>query len=298
MKKLILLAVGSLVLFANACKEVGPAIDLTPEEIPFDTSYSDATPAPEQKRILVEEYTGVKCPNCPSGTTILKNYASAHPDRIVIVALHSGSLTDPISGKSKYNFSNPEVQNMVNNYLGGNTPPKPAAAIDRIDRGGAYGMFAINKNQWTSYLDERLPATSPVNISVTSRYDSALQRVIVRAKVVYTQTVTKKQNISIWVVENKIVDAQYDGTVTIENYEHNHIFRDFITPVGTGARILDSATKQPGLVFETQRVYQPKYLVSTTLDKWNLDNCKIVVVVHNDEPGDKQVAQVAEVKLK
>jgi len=303
MKNAILIAAGSMLFFLNACKEIGPAIDFSTEEVDtlfkeraYDTSYTESVPAPQNKKMLVEEYTGVQCPNCPAGATILKNYDVANPEKIVIVALHSGSLTDPIPNKSKYNFSNDEVQNMINNYLGGNVNAKPAASIDRIPQGN--GLFIVNKSQWTTAIAQRSSTTSPVNLTVTSKYDSAFKKVVVKVKVVYTQQVTTKQNISLWVLESNIIDAQYDGTITIDNYEHNHVFRDFITPVSGSAILSSMSQKAPGLVYERQFIYSPKYLSDASLDKWNLDNCKIVAVVHNDEQGDKSVAQVMEVDLK
>lgn len=296
MKNFLLFGVG-LTLLVGSCKEIGPSIDLKPKDInDFDTTYTEVVPAPQAKKILVEEYTGVQCPNCPAGAQILKNYDEAHPDKIVVVALHGGALTDPIKDESKYNFKNADVQNLVNNYLGGGTPPKPAAAIDRIDDGT--GMFIVNKNQWTSRIDQRSSATTPVNISLTSKYDSTLQKVIVNVKLVYTQQVPKKQALSLWVIEDGIVDAQLNELEHIPDYVHNHVLRDFITPVA-GASILDSiATKTPGLVLERRLVYTPKFLTDATLDKWNLNNCRIVAVVHNDEQTDKEVSQVAEVNLK
>ncbi|HRO42547.1 MAG TPA: Omp28-related outer membrane protein [Flavipsychrobacter sp.] len=303
MKKSLLVAGSAFLFFLNACKEIGPAIDFTPQVVDtffkvraYDTSYTDAVPTPQNKKMLIEEYTGVQCPNCPAGATILKNYDVANPGKIVIVALHSGSLTDRIPNKSKYYFANDDVQNMVNNYLGGNVNAKPAAAIDRTPQSN--GLFIVNKNQWTSAINQRATATSPVNLTVTSRYDTAFKKVVINVKIAYTQQVTKKQNLSLWVLEDKIIDAQYDGTVTIDNYEHNHVFRDFITPV-TGSAILSSVTtKSPGLVYERQLIYTPKFLGNASLDQWNLDNCKIVAVIHNDEQGDKEVAQVMEVNLK
>jgi len=298
MKNFLLFGVG-LALLIGSCKEIGPAIDLKPKDVnDFDTTYTETVPAPQAKKILIEEYTGVQCPNCPAGAQVLRTYDEAHPDKIVIVALHSGALTNPIPGESKYHFANADVQNMVNNYLGGNTPPKPAVSIDRIDRGAGTGVFIVNKNEWGNAIDQRSSATTPVNISLTSSYDSTLQKVIINVKMVYTQQVSKKQNLSLWVIEDGIVDVQLNESDHIPDYVHNHVFRDFITPV-SGTRILDSiTTKTPGLVLERRLVYTPKFLTDVTLDKWNLNNCRIVAVVHNDEQGDKEVSQVAEVNLK
>jgi hypothetical protein len=297
MKKFFLVASSAIILSGiNACKEVGPSIDLTPvvvdtsfHERAFDTTYTEAVPAADPKKVLVEEYTGVQCTNCPDGAQILKTYEESHPGRIVIAGLHAGSLTDPVEGESKYDFRNSDVLNMINSYFGEN-PPKPAAAIDRVKQEGAY--FITTRVAWASYIDQRAATTPPVNIDVTSRYDSAHNKVVIKVKVVYTASVSIKQHLSVWVLEDNLVDVQLYPDHHDPNYVHNHVFRDFITPT-IGASILDTLdTKSPGRVYERTFIYTPKS------SEWNLDNCRIVAFVHNSESADKAVAQVAEVKVK
>ena len=71
MKKILfVIATGFGAFFMNGCKEIGPAIDFTrPVEGEYDTSYTiSSIPAADPKKVFVEEYTGVECPNCPDGT--------------------------------------------------------------------------------------------------------------------------------------------------------------------------------------------------------------------------------------
>lgn len=284
-------------LALHACEEIGPSIDFSiPQEGEYDTVYNVPVPAPQPKKVLVEDYTGVQCPNCPAAATLLKNYDDAHPDKIVVVGLHSGSLTTPIENESKHDFRNNDVQSMIINYLGGNVSSKPAAAIDRTPLSGT--IFSSNINEWTGFIDQRAALSSPVNISLESHYDTATQKVTVKVKITYTQEVTKQQNLSVWVTESNIVDAQINQTQHIPDYVHNHVFRDFITPISGASFLMEYATKTPGLVYERQFIYEPKFLKDAALDEWNLDNCTIIAVVHNNEQGDVQVSQVADVHLK
>jgi hypothetical protein len=297
MKKILLVAGSAIILSGiNACKEVGPSIDLTPvvvdtsfHERAFDTTYTEAVPSADPKKVLVEEYTGVQCTNCPDGAEILKTYEESHPTSIVIAGLHAGSLTDPVEGESKYDFRNGDVLNMINSYFGEN-PPKPAAAIDRVKQGGEY--FITARVAWASYIDQRVALTPPVNIDLSSKYDSAHNKVVIKVKIIYTASVNVKQHLSVWLLEDNLVDVQLYPDHHDPNYVHNHVFRDFITPT-IGASILDTVdTKSPGRVYERTFIYTPKKA------EWNLNNCRIVAFVHNSESGDKAVAQVAEVKVK
>lgn len=305
MKKSLFIIAGTLLFFMNACKEIGPAIDFTPKDVDtafkereYDTSYmQQSVPDAQEKKMLVEDYTGVKCVNCPTGTKILKNYDEQHPNKIVIVGLHGGPLTTPIEGKSKYNFINSDVVNMLNGYLNDVPSGKPAAAFDRVKQNTGK-IFIINSTHWLSMIGQRASATSPVNLTVASKYDTEFKKVVIKIKIEYTQAVAKKQSLTLMVTESKIIDAQEDDTGLIENYEHNHVLRDFIT-LNSGASILPNvSTKEAGLVYERQFIYEPKFLKDSGLDTWNLDNCHIVAVVHNDEIGDKEVAQVMETHLK
>jgi hypothetical protein len=297
MKKILLVASGAIILSGiNACKEVGPSIDLTPvvvdtsfHERAFDTTYTEAVPAADPKKVLVEEYTGVQCVNCPDGAQILKSYDSTHPNKIVVVGLHGGYLAEPIEGESKYDFRNEDVTNLMNSYFG-NPPPQPAAAIDRVK--GPDGYFNTTRVTWASFIDQRSALTPPVNVDLTSKYDSAHNKVVIKVKVAYTASISVKQHLSVWLLEDNLVDVQVYPDHHDPNYVHNHVLRDFITPV-IGASILDTiAVKEPGRVYERTFIYTPKKA------EWNLDNCRIVAFVHNSESGDKAVAQVAEVKVK
>jgi hypothetical protein len=297
MKKIFLAASSAIILFGiNACKEVGPSIDLTPvivdtsfHERAFDTTYTEAVPGADRKKVLVEEYTGVQCTNCPDAAEVLKNYDINHPNKIVVVGLHGGKLAEPVLNESKYDFRTEEVSNLMNSYFG-EKPPQPAAAIDRIKEGDGY--FNNDRLSWASVIDQRSATTSPVNITLNSRYDSAYNKIVIKVKLVYTASVSLKQHLSVWIMEDSLIDVQLFVDHHDPNYVHNHVLRDFITPV-IGASVLDTVSvKEPGRVYERTFIYTPKKA------EWNLDNCKIVAFVHNSESGDKTVAQVAEVKVK
>ncbi len=84
-----------IVLIFSACKEQGPFIDFTPKKVklPGDTDYFNTNlPIPQLHNILLEDITGVKCPNCPNAHVVAKNISDANPGRIVIAALHPSSF--------------------------------------------------------------------------------------------------------------------------------------------------------------------------------------------------------------
>ena len=94
--------------FFHSCKEVGPDINLHGNQNAIlDTTYIESPVATaEVKNVVIEEFTGVRCPNCPQGHVIIANIKAANPNRIVAVSLHPvNSLGHP------YSFSTQDFEN-------------------------------------------------------------------------------------------------------------------------------------------------------------------------------------------
>ena len=79
--------------------------------------------------VLMEDFTGASCVNCPAGTAVVDGLLEEFPDNLVVVAVHSNFLSTPaVSGEVK--LSNPDAQ-AIENFLGGWTG-KPEASINRF----------------------------------------------------------------------------------------------------------------------------------------------------------------------
>lgn len=290
MKKPLLYIAIATILALSACTEKGPPIDFS-NVVKIDTTYITTIETPELRRVLVEQATGVKCPNCPAGAALLKQAEDANPGRVILVGLHALSLTSPILGESKYNFQSIFAETLFLSYFGGE-PNKPASVFDRTIQGSGY--FVENRNTWLNTIAQRLQTVSPVNLSITvTGFDAVNNETVIKVRAAYTSTIAKKQSLSIMITEDKIIDAQEDGTNIIEDYEHNHVLRDMLTPA-IGNNILDDVSpKEAGRVYERTFTYK----VPDGND-WNVDNLNIIAFIHNNEAGDKEVQQAVEIKLK
>jgi len=289
MKKLLLASLGLAFLSLEACTEIGPSVNLEPENANIDTSYQAPVEAPQQRVVMVEEYTGVRCPNCPAGAAIIKTAINSNPGRVAAVAIHAGVLSQPIDDKSDLDFRTDDATALMN-FFGAINVPQPAASIDRIpDNDGDY--FNSMKNTWANLISERLAVPARLNIHATSDFDEETKKAAIRVKLAYTQQENKAQKLMIVITESKMIDVQEDAGQYIDNYEHNHVLRDIITPHSGKAILSDVAVKTPGLVYE----YGMEYEVNPA---WNPENCNIVVFVYNDDNGNYEVAQAAEIHLK
>lgn len=294
MKKFPLyLALGGLVWF-QSCKEVGPAIDFGPQG--DDTTYTAATPeAPQEKKVLAEEFTGVSCPPCPKGHEKMRAINAQLNNRVVIIGYHKFDYpqSEPIGEphKSTYDFRTQDASDVADNIFGGLTG-MPYAAFDRVP---VNDMVLLNLLGWTNAAADRAVKTTPVNIHITPAYDAATGEATIKVTLAYTENVDVRQNITVAITEDGIVDKQKDqnnmGELIIhDEYDHEHVLRDIITPI-VGVQVPDKVNpKVPG------RVYERTFKV-TLKSEWKPGNCNVIAFVTNDAAGDRQVVHVEEVKL-
>jgi hypothetical protein len=286
MKFAFFIPLSVIVLFSACTKEIGPAIDFSKVQAK-DTFYVAPVENAQLKNVLIEEFTGVKCPNCPDGHNIVATIQNANPSRVIAIGYYpfGQAQTEPLKDLTKADFRIADATEL-STLLGG-IQFLPIAAVDRKMFGGA---ILTARTLWSSNVQARLAVATPINMQLSVSYDDASREAIIKTTLKYTSALSTKHNISLAIYENNLVDAQEYPTYIDSSYTFKHVLRDVITPVG-GASVLDSlTTKAAGLVFE-------KTILYTLPAKWNPSNCKIVAFVH-DATATKEVYQVIEKSVK
>jgi Outer membrane protein Omp28 len=287
MKYTFFIPLSALVLFSACTKEIGPAIDFDLTVVK-DSVYLDTIDKAQLKNVLIEEFTGVKCPNCPDGHDIVATIQNTNPSRVIAVGYYpfGQAQTEPLKDLTDEDFRLADATDL-STFLGG-IPFLPVAAIDRKKFGGA---ILNQRTMWSNFVQTQLAdSLAPLNMLLSVVYNDATRELKIKTSVRYINSISSKHNISVLIYENNLVDAQEYPSYIDSNYMFKHVLRDVITPVG-GSSVLDSmATKPAGLVFE-------KTIWYTLPAKWNPSNCKIVAFVH-DAAATKEVYQVIEKSVK
>lgn len=230
------------ILFILGCEEEPPFIDLQGEEVDtslIDTTYVSSTDTtPETKNILIEDYTGVQCPNCPTAAKIAEEIADENPGRVVILAIHANDLFGEPFPESKEDYRIEEGQELYD-FFG--QKPQPAGDVDRFLFPNEDEVMVIY-NKWKQYANQRLNASTPVNLELTKSFDSTSSDLVIKVKLHYTEEVNERQFISICLTQSNIIDYQINETEKIPDYEHDHVLRHFITPA-KGYKLADDVEK-------------------------------------------------------
>ncbi|MEC8835744.1 MAG: Omp28-related outer membrane protein [Bacteroidota bacterium] len=248
----------------SSCEEEGPAVILDEAETLSDTTYITSTiPSAQDKVVLMEELTGVRCPNCPDGHQEVESILANNPGRVLAVAVHTPFLGQPFPGEaSLITQAGIDMESTFGGYDG-----KPASLIDRVSYPGEQYRF-LGLPQWVIRVNERMMETSPVNIEVSSTLLSNGNSGVISASIIYTDAASDHR-FGIMLTENEVATTQIVGSVEEEDYEQEHVLRRYITPVsGQG---LD-ASLDAGRVFEKDFAFDLE-------EGWNSDNKEVIVWV-------------------
>jgi hypothetical protein len=296
MKKVLYLGITIVLASLQSCKEKDVLIERGLKEGVTDSTYTASVETPQNRNVLIEEFTGASCTNCPTGHDVVASIINNNPNRIVALAYHTfnggvtGGIFAPVDKKgekSKYDFRDSAATNIGTVVFGG-IGSIPTAGIDRTKVGTS---LLVSRPQWSSETNKRLLVSTPVNMRLESKYSKDENKVNVTITIAYTKAVSSKNKLTIGVLESNIIDAQEFPDRIEMDYEHNHVFRKALSPFN-GYPVLDSlSTKEAGRVYKFNYVFAPDA-------KWNLDNCYIAAFISNDVSDDKEVLQAAEVKLK
>lgn len=255
-----------------------------------DTTYNDSSLM--VRKVLLEEFTGHKCPNCPKGTTIANNIRSSNPDDVVLVAIHNSggfSEADPPDYPSDFETETGEILRV--NYQAG---AFPVGLVSRI-RGGN-GDAKVNWNSWentTNVLLADQNFRSPYfKVKLENIYNTSTGAMRISPTVTALKPVTGEVYMAAYILESNIEAPQIDGTVRIANYIHNHVLRVGFPAKGGGKLIFTdpAANDVYTTVAETEELR-----TMVPFQDWKLENLELVVFIY--EANDGEVLWVDEMHL-
>lgn len=218
------------------------------------------------KKVLIEEFTGQYCQNCPSGLSRLKE-AMKGLDNIVMVAHHIGFGTDDLTAQ--------QSDMLTWFYNQGDTTYAPAMMVDRIaysESPGPVGQIGEAKNIH-DVLESRLAQVSEASIQLKRNFnrESRQLRIEVQARKVSGMEIGDNPVLCVMLTENGIIGFQSPNHM---DYEHNEANRLFLThPLGDPIALCDG---------ETETV---EFDVNVD-ENWVADNMHIVAFVGNRDDDD------------
>ena len=173
-----------------------------------------------RRSVLIEDFTGQRCVNCPTATAEIEKLQEEYgKDAVIAVAIHSG----PFGHNSTMNSARLPLCTETGDeyYTHWGIEAQPAV---KINRGTPVYSSALYGKEVRTALEQ----TTPVDLHLVPLYDPDTRTVQIDVEAVSTKTLGGK--VQVWITENNIVDAQMmpDGSRN-PNYLHQHVFRTSLT---------------------------------------------------------------------
>ncbi|MCE2497166.1 MAG: Omp28-related outer membrane protein [Flavobacteriales bacterium] len=187
--------------------------------------------APENRNVVLEEFTGINCPWCPDGHKLANQYAAANPGDVFLINIHTGGFANPGSGQPNYTTSFGAAIAGQTNLTG-----YPSGTINRQDFSPTYSQntsgTAMNRSDWDDAGDLVLNDSSYVNLAVEGTIDVAAQTLTVDVELFYTGDGAPQNKLNVAVLQNGVPGPQV-GAATLYpemlnpdgTYNHMHMLR-------------------------------------------------------------------------
>lgn len=233
-----------------------------------------------ERKVLVEEFTGVRCSGCPAGSAELESLLGTYGKNLVVVSMHTLDFGSPHT-ESEHDFRTDEGEELVN-YLG-NPFAYPSAVINRKDFDGGTYRLQFGKALWGGYIQQELQEDPKISVNIEKTYDPVTRDLEVRVSgVVAEEDLIGEVRLTIMIVESDIVDPQLkEGEGLVLDYNHKHVLRTLITntqgdPIGTN---MTSGSN-----------YDETKIMNLT-DGWNSEKCDVIAFVNLIDGENKEVLQ-------
>ncbi len=257
-------------------------------EPPYKENNPTGTPSGSLRKILLEDYTGHKCGNCPRAGAKAQSLKNTYGEQLVVISVHAGGYANPTpSGTTmEYDFRTQPGTDLDVFFDISLSAGNPNGMINRI----GYPFSHIKSDAaWSSVVDSLAAIPASAEIALFNTNAGGTYNISAKAK--FLQAFSGTYKLALYVTEDSIVKPQVDYSLlpsndTIYNYLHRHVLRDAVN--GTWGDTIATGSITPGVEYSKNYVYTPALL-------WNTAHCAFVAFVY--DAATYEVLQAEEQRL-
>ena len=196
--------------------------------------------SPENKKALVEKFTGINCNYCPCGDVVIYGAIENNPENIIVIKIHEGGYAVPGSGQ-------PDFRTIYGDAISGQSlnTGNPQVSVNRhffpdYSSGGGTAISACYSNASgiamqsppTYAIDQVLAEPAYLNIAAQAEVNYSTNTLTVNTEVYYTGiSPTPNNYLNIAIVQDNTIAYQAGSSLAAggANFVHNDRLVDLIT---------------------------------------------------------------------
>ncbi len=286
-----------------SCQKIDEPLVVTNErdfpEIPDDTTGGDTTinnfitTYVDERQVLLEEFTGHLCVNCPEAAKLAHDLAAELDHKLIIYSVHAGNFAEPVPGT----LMEADYRNPLSNTLYGDFGifANQLALINRVDYNGA---IWVQTNDWQAAVNSELSKPNEVNMRLSNTWYPDLKVVVVDVETEFVSATNDNYKLVVYIVEDSIVSPQLNNNFelfpddTLVDYVHRNILRGAVNST-YGDFLGEEGQVVAGETYENQYTYPVS-------EAWVTRNCRIISYVGKQDESLNltNMVQVAELEIK
>lgn len=227
------------------------------------------------RKILIEEYTGFRCGNCPEAAEHAERLAGLYKGKVFTLKVHAGYYAMP-TNQYTYDFRTPEATEL-DKFFGCSKAGNPNGLISRY--GFPSKSHILRDQKWEEVIKSLLKEKPKMMINLNNSYDALAREITVNAEIKFLEESKPNYALALYIVEDSIVQYQQDDRrrpPDVWDFVHNDILRGSIN--GTWGTILSDSPILAGTTIQRQF----KYIIPKEKD-WRPRHLKILALVHDHQ---------------
>ena len=236
------------------------------DEIPFGERYEELESVEVKRNILIEDFTGQFCSNCPDAHQVISDLQTLYGEHVIAVAIHAGHFG--IVEGSNPNFvglMQPEGNTYAAHW---GVEAYPAGLINRTS-----GL--IKHTEWAAYARQTLTQEPQAAIKLDA--EIANESIFIHTELQSENALSGK--LQLWITESNITAVQQNGGTLDIQYQHHHVYRAAANGLwGEGVTLAAGAptTCEHRIALRSN---------------WNTENLSVVAFIYNDTDGVLEAAE-------
>lgn len=237
------------------------------------------------KKVLLEDYTGHKCVNCPEAAITARSLEELYEGKLIVMAVHAGFYALPGSGEYTLDLRTQAGEDWNNEFK---LVSYPSGMINRKDFGGSR---ILGPDKWGNSISEIIDTPPDAQMMFQNSYDSTSGTLLSTVFTHFINPISGTYNITVCLLEDSIIGAQKNNNPNIGPYPdwYNYVFNDVLRGSlnSSWGEVLTTSV-------DTRLTYMGRF--SETIDPGSIiRNCWILAFVSNS--STREIIQIEKKKI-
>ena len=219
--KIFLLLIPVFILSFSSCTKLdAPYVSMQHHHIEDTIMSWDTIPA--VRKVLLEDYTGHKCVNCPEAALTARSLEEEYEGRLVIMAVHAGFYALPGTGEYSLDLRT-TTGSEWNNEFGFTSYPN-----GMVNRKVFESSRVIGPGKWATSVSQVIDLPPDAQMMIANKYNAGTRMVSTTVYSRFIDEMPGNYTLTVCIVEDSIIGAQKNNNQNIGPVPdwYNYVFSE------------------------------------------------------------------------